>query len=334
MPAPFGFGIGDFIAVLQLVAILIDVLGKSSNTGTSFQGLLNELYALEAALLQVKRIDLKRYGIVRVTSLRQAASQCQHTIDEFWKKVQKYQPHLQHGGTNSKVKDTWYRVKWALCKEADLEKFRAEIRGHTGSLEILLSTMQLEAMTLHSHKMDSRHTNLADMIQEQISNVMKKLTVITATGCGHQEGSKLLEISTQILQSNLRTFQAIRDIQLSILGLPGQIRRQQPVYLIDALNRECPFHLEFVRSSKGLFDVLKENLKETGCGPDMVDRGQFVIEEQGTRRQIDFTRPWESCLHPGQKIDMSMVFTAHGLLSQSCPSCGTRCEESIQETVW
>lgn len=335
MPAAFGFSVGDFIAVLQLVFILIDSLRKVSNSGGSYQALLNELYALETALLDVKRIDPEYYGAVKVNSLRQAASQCEHTINEFWGKVQKYQPHLQHGRTNSKIKDAWYKLKWALCREDDLEKFRAEIRGHTSSINILLSTMQLEAMALDSRTRESHHTNLASMIHQQTYGIMQKLSAVATTGEEHvQQAKELLETSSQIMQSNLRLFQAVHDLQLSVLGLPGQILRQQPVYLTDALNKECPFHLEFVRSTRGLFEVLKDNLKDTGCGPEMIERGQFVIEERGTRRAIDFSLPWERCVQPGQRLVMSMVFEGRGQLEPICPRCKTRCEESVQETTW
>jgi hypothetical protein len=231
--------------------------------------------------------------------------------------------------------DSWHKLKWSLCKEGDVNKFRAEIKGHTSSLNILLATIQLETMTLNSQKSNVRHTSLVDAIQEQSRNIMGHLNTIIATGEDHAEqGKALLEVTAQILQSNLDVFRVVHNIQLCIFESPGQIMRQPPVYLTDALNKECPFHLEFVRSWAGLMAVLKDNLRETGCGPDMIDRGQFVIEEQGTRRTIDFTVPWEICVHPGQRLAMSMVFKGQGQIHPTCPRCGTGCEQSIQETTW
>ena len=51
-------------------------------------------------------------------------------------------------------------------------------------------------------------------------------------------------------QTNIRIFQIVLNFQNLLLTIPGQIERQQPVFLIDALGRSCPFHLEFVRSAK------------------------------------------------------------------------------------
>jgi hypothetical protein len=35
-----------------------------------------------------------------------------------------------------------------------------------------------------------------------------------------------------------------------ITNIPGQVERQQPVYMIDALGKASPFHPEFVRSAE------------------------------------------------------------------------------------
>jgi hypothetical protein len=59
--------------------------------------------------------------------------------------------------------------------------------------------------------------------------------------------------------TNVQVFQIVLNIQEIISRIPGQVDRQQPVYLIDALGRHSPFHLEFIRSAdvrKKLFIAL------------------------------------------------------------------------------
>lgn len=340
MPVGFGFSVGDFLAVLRLVGAVIDALRESSHSSSSFRSLINELYALETALLRVKRLDPDVGHIVEHVALREAASQCQRTIDEFYTKIQKYQPHLQRGGTESKLKDAWVKIKWAVCKKDDLDTFRAEIRGHTSSIEILLLTMQLEATTTQTRKQDSQHKSLSGRIQEFSCQAMGMLSAITDTVAQSvQQGKELLESSAQVIQTNMRIFQIVHDIQLFMLRIPGQVQRQQPVYLIDPFNRESPFHLEFVRSADALLAVLKANLKETRCGPDMIDQGKFAIEEIGTQDVIDLTQPWDQCFSPGQRVAMSMIFAMKGDLLErtntSCPRCGKLYERSSgKEITW
>jgi hypothetical protein len=62
-----------------------------------------------------------------VIALRQAAAQCQRTIDAFWKKVQKYQPHLSYdsgGGEQSQVsvlKGGMMKIRWLFVRRAMLK---------------------------------------------------------------------------------------------------------------------------------------------------------------------------------------------------------------------
>jgi len=109
MSVGFGFSAGDFIAALKLVGTIIDALCETSYSGSSFHSFINELYALESVLLRVKRLGLDNE--VQKLTLYQAAAQCQRTIDEFWKGIQKYQPHLQANSTSSRITDRWLKIK-------------------------------------------------------------------------------------------------------------------------------------------------------------------------------------------------------------------------------
>jgi hypothetical protein len=302
------------------VGTVIDALRESGNASSSFRSLIGELYTLESTLLRVKRLNLDDNLKVQQLALRQAASQCQRTIDNFWKKTQKYQHHLQAGGTNSRLTDGWAKIKWAVCKKEDVETFRAEVRGHISSIEVLLLTIQMEATTMHRREQNSEHKSLTSRIQEVSCRAMGKLQSI-ASGVVHsiQQGKELLEASVQVIQTNLRVFQMVHDIQLLVLRIPRQIQRLQPVYMTDPFNKESPFHLEFIRSPEALLAVLKLNLKETGCGPAIIDQGDFVIEELGTQTQIDINSSWDSCIYPGQKVAMSMVFQQLEIPETACP---------------
>jgi hypothetical protein len=335
MPVGFGFSVGDFLAVLKLVGAVIDALRESSYASSSFRSLINELYALESALLRVKRLDLDGGHNADKVALRQAASQCQRTIDSFYEKVQKYQPHLQQDGTDSRIKDAWAKIKWAICKKGDLETFRAEVRGYTSSIEILLLTIQMEATTTYTRKQNSQHKSLASRIQDFSCQSIGVLSTITnSVAQSVQQGKALLESSAQVVQTNLRIFQIVHDIHLFILKIPGQVQRQQPVYFIDPLNKENPFHLEFVRSAEALLAVLKVNLKESGCGPAMIDRGEFAIEELGTQKSINLTESWDYCFYPRQRVAMSMIFKQQRKTAKSsCPRCGREHWESTEKEI-
>ncbi|KAF2432595.1 hypothetical protein EJ08DRAFT_585341 [Tothia fuscella] len=334
MSAGFGFSIGDFIAVLKLVSQVVDSLRESSHATSTFRSLITELHSLETALIRIKRLDPDTGQNVDKIALWAAASQCQRTIDDFYGKVKKYQPHLQGGGTGEKIKDVWMKFRWTVCKKDDLDNFRAEIRGHASSIEILLLTVAMDATSTNAKKQDEQNKSLGSRIQDFSMQVFGKLNTITDS-IAHNvaQGKALLESSAQIVQTNLRVFQMVHDIQLYILKIPGQVQRQQPVYLIDPLNKECPFHLEFIRSADALLSVLKVNLKESECGPGMIERGEFALEEMGTESTIDLGKSWDNCFYPGQRVAMSMIFPYQTIDSPSCPRCRAEHRGSYDKEV-
>lgn len=139
----FGFSAGDFTAALELVTTVIDALRESGRASSEYREIVRQLYSLETALIRVKRLEVDPAQNAELVSLRQAAAQCQRTIYDFWKKVQKYQPRLKTGGSGSRLKDGWMKIQWAVCKKEDVANFKADLVGHTESIQLLLMAMQM-----------------------------------------------------------------------------------------------------------------------------------------------------------------------------------------------
>jgi hypothetical protein len=145
MAVGFGFSVGDFIAALELVGTVIDALRDSGSASAEYRELLRVLYSLETGLMQVKRLEIEESQRAQLIALQQAAAQCQRTIDDFWNKIKKYQPHLGSGSecSNFRMKTAWTKVKWAVCKRDDVAKFKADLIGHTESIQMLLGAIQV-----------------------------------------------------------------------------------------------------------------------------------------------------------------------------------------------
>ncbi|TVY51986.1 hypothetical protein LCER1_G005303 [Lachnellula cervina] len=288
MSVGFGFSVGDFLAAIELVGTLV---------------------FLENALLQVKRLEFDDGHYAQVAALRHAASLCQGTIDGFWKQALQYQPHLACD------------VKWALFKRDDVARFKSDLVGHTESINLLLAALQMSKATIHEKKLDEQHHTLAGRIQENYFSCMQALSAIT------EQGKKLFEMTTTVMTTNVKVFQAVLEIQYLVSRIPGQVERQQPVHLLDAMGRTTPFHLEFVQSAEALVAVLNINFRKHGRGAEKIERGEFAIQDSATTRDINLTADWERSFFPGQRVDMSMIITRHGHSMGSddkgnCPICG------------
>lgn len=143
MSVGFGFSVSDFIAGIQLVREVISSLQSGAGSALDYQTLIYELFTLERALLEVKSLRFEECQIAQLDALKGAATQCQSTIDRFLTKIRKHQPSLNAQGSGSKVRDGIRKIQWPLCDKTDLEVFKAEVRGHAGSINLLLATVQL-----------------------------------------------------------------------------------------------------------------------------------------------------------------------------------------------
>lgn len=143
MSVGFGFSVGDFITAIELVSTVIDALRSSGQAGSDYLELSGQLLSLETALIQVKRIEFEESQYAEVIALRQAAAQCRRTIDKFWEDAKNYQPALTGIKTGSKIRDKWMKIKWAICRKDDVSKFKADLVGHTESIQLLLITVQM-----------------------------------------------------------------------------------------------------------------------------------------------------------------------------------------------
>jgi hypothetical protein len=143
------------------------------------------------------------------------------------------------------------KVKWALCKKEDLAMFKAALQGHRSAIELLLMTLQMNKCSLEAREQDAQHKSTASKIQYLSFQVMGRFSTIkNSIVSSIQQGNLLLDLTGQVLRTNLEVFQLVLNLQNFILSIPGQIMRQQPVYFWDARGFYAPFYLEFINSSE------------------------------------------------------------------------------------
>lgn len=155
-----------------------------------------------------------------------------------------------------------------------------------------------------------------------------------ATNAATQEQNHdLKELMLKVLKSNLQIYDMILNMQTN---LPQQMERQQPVHFLDACGRLLPVHLEFITSAEAFLAVLRVHFKDAGLRK--IEKGQFTLEESRSKRTIDLRRPWHKCFLPGQKIDMSMIFSQSDTpdtLRSVCPGCQHESEsKSTDDVEW
>ena len=139
----FGWSAGDIVAAIQLVVKLAGALEDSAGSSSQYCEVIRELYSLERALLDVKNLQLEPQQHHRQVALFGAALQCRETIDQFMRKIGKYQLALRQGGSGSWVKDALRKMQWSLCSQKEVDVFRPSLSAHTSAIGIMLQAIQM-----------------------------------------------------------------------------------------------------------------------------------------------------------------------------------------------
>ena len=107
---------------------------------------------------------------------------------------------------------------------------------------------------------------------------------------------------------NVVIYRTVVDIRTI---LPSRLERtliQEPFLLEDAIGRIAPVHMQFIASWDAFDSVLETRFRNLQGYKKIVSK-EFVLQERSTKQDVSRTTPWEGAFLPGQRVDISMVFT-------------------------
>ena len=81
--------------------------------------------------------------------------------------------------------------------------------------------------------------------------------------------------------------------------------------------------------------MLKVNFKKIGRAAEMIEQGEFAINDADTKLDVDLETDWDMCFFPGQRVEMSMVFEQQKKPGDQCPKCQEICTSlSTLDVEW
>lgn len=94
----------------------------------------------------IDKLDVQTISSATLDSIKCAALLCRHPLEEFLRKVQKYESEL---GVWSKkgVKSTATKLDWELRRKEDVKKLRDYLNLHVSSINMLLMSYGLELIS-------------------------------------------------------------------------------------------------------------------------------------------------------------------------------------------
>lgn len=138
-------------------------------------------------------------------------------------------------------------------------------------------------------------------------------------------GSEVKEHLGKLFILNVDIYRTVIRIQAA-LSYVDRGPQLEAFILEDAIGRTAPVTLQFITSWEALDGVLETRFRNLQGHAKIVSK-EFVLQERITRRDVSRDGPWEGAILPGQKIEMSIVFTdARNDKQTSCPGCQQACE--------
>ena len=147
--APFGFSVGDFIAVGILIQTVAKALSESRGSSAHIRSTVQLMSSLSAAISEASAIFTTAEalppaaiggappsvinGIVTETLL------CRQLIEAFLKRSKSYTDALVNG-QGARTRREWKKVTWCLFHDKDIHSLEMGLQGHLFALNLYIIT--------------------------------------------------------------------------------------------------------------------------------------------------------------------------------------------------
>jgi len=171
----FGFSVGDFIAVGNLIKNISSCLQDAGGAKAEYQELLRELECLQQALQHLDKLQDGGSSSTNLNSIKYAALSCRRPLEQFFGKIQKYDKSLGIWGKDGVIKSTRDKLRWGFGQKEEIRKIQSYLNIHVGAINILLAEHGLEKMDLASDKAAAHQLHIRERL-EDTRGIIKKIS--------------------------------------------------------------------------------------------------------------------------------------------------------------
>ena len=161
MTPAFGFSVGDFISAIgesipptpvcsadywrpALIRKISKALKETGGAATEYQDAVIELKGLKHALQRLSALEPTENNVTHVNAIRGMALTYQLPLQEFLKKLEKYEDSLGPWVQDSRMGRTAFRcagrkARWAVSFSQEVEKLRTLVAAKQISINLLLA---------------------------------------------------------------------------------------------------------------------------------------------------------------------------------------------------
>jgi hypothetical protein len=161
----FGFSVGDFLTVGQLICDITKSLRDTGGARSEYRELVRELETLKKAL---EHIDTLQQGCelpATLDSIKYAALSCRQPLEEFLNKIRKYGRSLDIWAKSNIIQSAADKLKWTFGYKEEIKKLQNYLNLHVGVINMLLTEHGLAKMTIATEKTEADYLHIRERLQ-------------------------------------------------------------------------------------------------------------------------------------------------------------------------
>jgi len=134
---------------------LVKLSARSSAAKSEYQELIRELHSLDTALRSLDRLEREVSDSRSVDSIKYAAMNCRHTLEEFLMTIKGYDKSLGIRSRSHPVRATADKLRWTFSQKEDIARLQAHLSLHIGNINIMLTKHGLEKMDKNNENVEA-----------------------------------------------------------------------------------------------------------------------------------------------------------------------------------
>ena len=211
----FGYGIGDAIAVVNLLERVIAEVRNYRDAPRHFQNLGLGLQLLQRALQRLLEVDpCDESGFQQLEQIKAIAMHCRQPLLSFIDKMRPSETSLGLVRTTETLSATGKRLHWSLITRKDVDELRQVVVSEMVAINMLLAVQQLDSLKLF---VSSRNdvSSSSEQLQEFRSVSRRYFTasmeILNQVGSTSASVNRLQEMMSRRLADQERGLEQARD---------------------------------------------------------------------------------------------------------------------------
>jgi hypothetical protein len=139
----FGFSVGDFIAVIDLVQKVGKALHGQNGASAEYQRLIQNIQTLRLIFQHLECLNLDETNRSLVNAIQAQAHESVKPLNEFLKNVAKYEKRLGQAPTGGGLLGGVRKAQWAVTIRDELSKLQSIINLEVEKMNLLMGIGEL-----------------------------------------------------------------------------------------------------------------------------------------------------------------------------------------------